>query len=65
MLKNVSANILVATAMRGSIPNENITGTVMRELLPVITPIMLVRKKTITSMTCSDVSITTSIKRIS
>ena len=35
---NVSPNILVATATFGSMPNWNITGTVISELLPVTTP---------------------------
>ena len=45
------ANILVATAVRGSMPTWNIAGTAMSELLPVTTPTMLVRKNTTISMT--------------
>jgi hypothetical protein len=37
--------MFVATATRGSIPNRNIAGTVIRELLPVTTPTTLVTKK--------------------
>jgi hypothetical protein len=37
--------MLVATATLGSIPNWNITGTVISELLPVTTPTTLVTKK--------------------
>src|ERR1700677_4366301 len=44
-LINVSANMLVATATRESIPNWNIAGTVMIEVLPVITLTPLVAKK--------------------
>jgi hypothetical protein len=42
----VSANMLVATAIRASIPNWNITGTVMTEVLPVTTLMPLVTKNT-------------------
>src|ERR1700721_1532075 len=35
-LINVSANMFVATATRESIPNWNIAGTVMIEVLPVV-----------------------------
>jgi hypothetical protein len=42
----VSANILVATATRASIPAWNITGTVMIDVLPVTTLTPLVAKKT-------------------
>jgi hypothetical protein len=45
MLMNVSANMLVATAPRGSIPNWNIAGTVINEVLPVTTLMLLVAKK--------------------
>ena len=45
-LMNVSANMLVAKATRGSTPNWNITGTVMTEVLPVTTLTPLVAKKT-------------------
>jgi hypothetical protein len=41
----VSANMLVATAARGSMWNWNIAGTVMRDVLPVTTLRALVRKK--------------------
>jgi hypothetical protein len=44
-LINVSANMLVATATRESIPNWNIAGTVMIEVLPVMTLTPLVTKK--------------------
>jgi hypothetical protein len=37
--------MLVATAERGSIPNCNMAGTVMSEVLPVTTLTMLVKKK--------------------
>jgi hypothetical protein len=45
-LMKVSANILVATATRASIPTWNITGTVMIDVLPVTTLTALVAKKT-------------------
>jgi hypothetical protein len=45
ILKKVRANILVAMATLVSMPNWNITGTVINELLPVITPITAVIKK--------------------
>jgi hypothetical protein len=38
--------MFVAIATWGSIPNEIMTGTVIREVLPVTTLTMLVRKKT-------------------
>ena len=41
---NVKPNIFVATAVFGSMPNWNITGTVIKELLPVATPTALVKK---------------------
>jgi hypothetical protein len=44
-LINVSANMFVATATRESIPNWNIAGTVMIEVLPVMTLTPLVAKK--------------------
>ena len=44
-LMNVRANMLVATAVRGSMSNWNITGTVIREALPVTTLMALVEKK--------------------
>ena len=44
-LRKVKPNMFLARATRGSIPNVNIAGTVMSELLPVTTPTMLVRKK--------------------
>lgn len=44
-LINVSENILVATATREAIPNWNIAGTVMIEVLPVMTLTTLVAKK--------------------
>lgn len=43
--------MLVATADLGSMPNWSMAGTVMREVLPVTTLTMLVRKKTILSAT--------------
>ena len=46
MLRKIRANILVAIAVRGSMPNWNITGTVMSDVLPVITLTELVTKKT-------------------
>ena len=46
---NVKPNIFVATATRGSTPNWNITGTVIKELLPVTTPMALVMKNSRTS----------------
>jgi hypothetical protein len=39
--------MFVATADRGSMPNSNITGTVISEVLPVTTLIILVKKKTL------------------
>jgi hypothetical protein len=44
-LINVSANMLVATATRESIPNWNIAGTVIIDVLPVTTLTPLVAKK--------------------
>ena len=41
----VSANMLVAIAARALIPNWNIKGTVMTEVLPVTTLTLLVTKK--------------------
>ena len=59
-LKKVKANILVATAVRGSIPNESMTGTVINELPPVTTPTTLVTKKitmrAITSTMCTRIT---------
>lgn len=46
MLRKIRANILVAIAARGSMPNWNITGTVISEVLPVMTLMELVTKKT-------------------
>ncbi|MGA2576767.1 MAG: hypothetical protein ABSH24_12165 [Bryobacteraceae bacterium] len=43
--------MLVATATRASIPNWNITGTVITEVLPVTTLTPLVTKNTATTMT--------------
>jgi len=45
MLMRVRASMFVATAERGSIPNWSMAGTVMSEVPPVTTLIMLVRKK--------------------
>jgi hypothetical protein len=47
-LIKVKASMLVATATWASMPNATITGTVMREVLPVTTLITLVRKNTMT-----------------
>ena len=52
-LMNIEPNIFVARATRGSMPNANIVGTVMSELLPVTTPMTLVRKKITISATSS------------
>jgi hypothetical protein len=49
-LIKVRASILVAIATCGSIPKAIITGTVIREVLPVTTLTMLVRKKTPTKI---------------
>ena len=49
-LMKVSANILVATATRASIPTWNITGTVMIDVLPVTTLTKLVAKNTTIKM---------------
>jgi hypothetical protein len=46
MLMKTSASMFVATATCGSIPNWIITGTVIRDVLPVTTLIKLVAKKT-------------------
>ena len=48
---NVKANMLVAIARCGSMPTLIITGTVMREVLPVTTLITIVREKTTIRMT--------------
>ena len=48
MLIKVKANRLVATATWASMPKAIITGTVMRDVLPVTTLITLVRKNTVT-----------------
>jgi hypothetical protein len=45
-LMNVKASMLVATATWASMPKAIITGTVMREVLPVATLITLVKKNT-------------------
>ena len=45
-LMKVNANIFVAIATRASIPNWNMDGTVITEVLPVITPMPLDTKKT-------------------
>ena len=45
-LMKINAIMLVATATCGSIPNAIITGTVMRDVLPVTTLMTLVTKKT-------------------
>src|ERR1700684_2859867 len=50
----INAIMFVATATCGSIPNAIITGTVMRDVLPVTTLMTLVMKKTATRM--SDLS---------
>jgi hypothetical protein len=47
-LIKVKANMLVATATWASMPKAIITGTVMRDVLPVTTLITLVRKNTVT-----------------
>jgi hypothetical protein len=47
-LMKVRANMFVAIATCSSIPKAIITGTVIRDVLPVATLMMLVRKKTIT-----------------
>jgi len=47
-LINVKASMLVATATWASMPTVIITGTVMRDVLPVKTLITLVRKNTMT-----------------
>jgi hypothetical protein len=44
-LMNIKAIMFVATATCGSIPNSIITGTVIKDVLPVTTLIRLVRKK--------------------
>jgi hypothetical protein len=45
-LINVKASMLVATATWASMPRAIITGTVIRDVLPVTTLITLVKKKT-------------------
>ena len=47
-LIKVKASMLVATATWASMPRAIITGTVMRDVLPVTTLITLVRKNTVT-----------------
>jgi hypothetical protein len=42
---NIKAIMFVATATCGSIPSSIITGTVIRDVLPVTTLITLVKKK--------------------
>ena len=49
-LMKLKASMLVAIAMWASIPKAIITGTVMREVLPVTTLITLVRKNTAIKM---------------
>lgn len=49
-LIKVKTSILVAREVRGSTPNCNMAGTVIREVLPVTTLMMLVRKKTLMRM---------------
>jgi hypothetical protein len=58
ILIKIRANILVAIAFVGEMPNSSIIGIVIKELLPVTTPIMLVNKKiTIKSSNCRFVKI--------
>jgi hypothetical protein len=45
-LINVKASIFVATAKWASMPRAIITGTVIKEVLPVTTLMTLVKKKT-------------------
>ncbi len=47
-LMKIKASMLVATATRPSMPKAIITGTVMRDVLPVTTLIRLVMKNTVT-----------------
>jgi hypothetical protein len=47
-LKKMSANMFVATATRGSTPNESITGTVISEVPPVTTLNPAVKKNAAT-----------------
>ena len=47
-LMKVKASMLVATATWASMPKAIITGTVMRDVLPVTTLITLVKKNTMT-----------------
>jgi hypothetical protein len=47
-LKKISANMLVATATRGSMPNESITGTVSNEVPPVTTLMVAVKENAAT-----------------
>ena len=55
-LINVRASMLVAIAVRGAIPNANIAGTVIRDVLPVTTLKPLVTKNTADkSRTCTPV----------
>jgi hypothetical protein len=49
-LMKTSASMFVATATCGSTPNAMRTGTVMRDVLPVTTLMLLVRKKTAATM---------------
>jgi len=46
----INAIMFVATATWGSMPTAIMTGTVMRDVLPVTTLMTLVRKKTETRM---------------
>ena len=49
--------LFVATAIFGSTPNWNITGTVISELLPVTTPTMLVTRNISTRMSNNETGI--------
>ena len=55
MLIKINASMLVAIAVWASIPNAIITGTVMRDVLPVTMLIMLVKKNTAIRATSSAV----------
>ena len=53
MAMNVNPNMFVAIAVFSSMPNWNIAGTVISELLPVTTPTTLVRRKRMIKPTSS------------
>lgn len=59
-LMKINAIMFVATATCGSTPNAIITGTVMRDVLPVTTLMTLVTKKTAARMASFDAATSSS-----